>query len=344
MPTASAPGKCILIGEHAVVYGEPAIIAAISKRTTVRCSKNDKVRYLDRRFDTEGNIWPVSEVLSASRKTTDVWNACAAKKDFFALFKHVKKNKYENYRKTVVGIVLQRLGIKEGVSVEINSDVPVGAGLGSSSSLSVALTKSIAETFKKNISLSEVNEIAYELEKIIHGTPSGGDNSASCYGGLLWFKKTASGPSIQSLKEEIPHRMENFVLVYTRQPDKTTGEMVQIVRNLPEQKRNKHIKAIGASAEKMRVALRQKDIKTVRDCMNEAQANLSELGVSTPEIDRIAKTVRDMAGAAKLCGAGGGGIMLCYHHEKNKLLSAIRKLGYEPIEAELGAEGVRIEK
>ena len=343
MVKVSAPGKCILIGEHAVVYGEPAIIAAIGKRTTVQCTKSDKVRYLDRRFDTEGNVWSITEVLNAAKNTMDIWSACAVQKDFSKLFEHVKKNKYENYRKTVIGIVLQKLGIKEGVSVEISSDVPVGSGLGSSSSLSVALAKCIAETFGKRLDLSEINSIAYELEKIIHGTPSGGDNSASCYGGLLWFKRGESGNTIKSLKEEIPQKLENFVLVYTGQPEKTTGELVQSVRNIPEAVRNKHIKAIGEASLKMRAALAKKDMITVRDCMNTAQENLAALGVSTPAIDKIAKAMRNIAGAGKLCGAGGGGIMLCYHHDKKKLVSVINNLGYEPIEVELAVEGVRIE-
>lgn len=344
MATASAPGKCILIGEHAVVYGEPAIIAAIDKRTTVSCKKSDKVRYLDKRFDTEGNIWPVNVVLSDAQKTQDLWNACAIKKDFSMLFEHVKKNKFQNYRKTVVGIILSRLNIREGVSVEISSDIPISAGLGSSSSLAVALTKSIAETFGKRVSLSEINEIAFELEKIIHGTPSGGDNSTSCYGGLLWFRRVSGNPSIKSLKEEIPHKLENFILVNVGTPVLSTGELVQIVRNLPEEKRNKHVKAIGAAAEKMRVALSKKDMITVRNCMNTAQENLAALGVSTPEINKLSAAVRDIAGAAKLCGAGGGGVVLCYHHEKKKLLALIKKFDYEPIETDLGVEGVRLEK
>jgi mevalonate kinase len=240
--------------------------------------------------------------------------------------------------------VLNRLGIREGVSIEINSDVPNNAGLGSSSSLAVALTKALAETFNKRISLTEINDTAFELEKIIHGTPSGGDNSTSCYGGLLWFKKTESKNIAQSMKEEVSYKLENFVLVNVGQPEKTTGEMIQLVRNLPETKRAKHVKAIGAAAQKMRLALREKDMIKVRDCMNIAQENLTALGVSTPAIDRISKTMRDIAGAAKLCGAGGGGIVLCYHHDKKKLVSALKALGYEPIEAELGVEGVRIEK
>src|SRR3989344_3010803 len=136
MVTVSAPGKCIMIGEHAVVYGEPAIIAAISKRTTVTCTKDAKVRYFDTRFDTEGNVWNVADVLSSARNTLHLWETCTSAKNFSPLFEHIKKNRYAEYRKAVVGIALLRLGVRDGVSVEIRSDVPVGSGVGSSSSLS----------------------------------------------------------------------------------------------------------------------------------------------------------------------------------------------------------------
>jgi len=58
----------------------------------------------------------------------------------------------------------------------------------------------------------------------------------------------------------------------------------------------------------------------------------------------VAKAVKSIGGAAKLCGAGGGGVMLCYHEDREKLITTIRALGLEPWESELGVEGVRVEK
>ena len=58
----------------------------------------------------------------------------------------------------------------------------------------------------------------------------------------------------------------------------------------------------------------------------------------------MAKAVKSIGGAAKLCGAGGGGVMLCYHEDKQKLINVIRNLGYKPWETKLGVEGVRVEK
>jgi mevalonate kinase len=340
MVIASAPGKVYLIGEHAVVYGEPAIIAAICLRTKVACEKSDKVKYFDKRFDSEPNVWTVEEVKEGAKKVRHKWIECEKKKNFTELFSFVKANKYEFYRKSVVGIVLEMLDINDGVSVIIESDVPIGAGVGSSSSLSVALVKAIAKSYEKNISLDKVNEVAFELEKVIHGTPSGGDNAASCYGGLVWFVK---GFPVKSLKKEIPQKLENFVLVYTKRPEKTTGELVQLVRDKEESFRKEKVSAIGKATHEMKDALKKKDMKKTHELMNLAQKNLAELGVSIPEIDRIAKAIRDIGGSAKLCGAGGGGVMLCHHDDKQLLVRTIKSLGYEPWETILGADGVRVE-
>ena len=93
----------------------------------------------------------------------------------------------------------------------------------------------------------------------------------------------------------------------------------------------------------MRDSLKKKDFGAVRECLNVAQRNLRDLGVSVKEIDEIAKTVVSMGGGAKLCGAGGGGIMLVYHEDKALLKKEINKLGYEFMDVKLGAEGVRLE-
>jgi mevalonate kinase len=115
------------------------------------------------------------------------------------------------------------------------------------------------------------------------------------------------------------------------------------VRNLDESYRTPRIKALGAATLAMRDALKQKDFSKMKALINFAQRFLGELDVSTTDIDSISKAVLDIGGAAKLCGAGGGGTVLCYHEDKNKLIDTIKELGYKPMDVELGAEGVRIE-
>ena len=339
MAVASAPGKVHLIGEHAVVYGEPAIFAAVGMRTFVTAEKSDRVGYKDKRWG-HNDSWSLEDVVAATDEVVGLWNACAQKQEFSELFSNIKANRYENYKKTAIGTAMKNLGINGGISISIESQLPAGAGLGSSASLSVAAVNAIAAEYGKSVSKEETNRIAYELEKIIHGTPSGGDNSACCYGGLIWFQKPNT---ILSLKEEIPYKLENFILVYTNQPEKTTGELVQSVRNLEENLRNHCVHEIGRLAKDMREALKIRDLETMKRTINRNQQILAKLGVSTPEIDEMVSAIKEKGGAAKLCGAGGGGMVLCYHEKKNILLETIRDLGYEPLETDLAVEGVKIE-
>ncbi|MCD6092725.1 MAG: mevalonate kinase [Candidatus Aenigmarchaeota archaeon] len=337
----SAPGKIHMIGEHAAVYGKPAIIAAIDKRCYVRAEKNDSIIIKSRELSSEQKF-EIKDVLSITRKIRDLHKRCSEKNDFSELFKLLKNDQF-TLIKAAIGDILLRLNINHGIFLDIKSDILIGSGLGSSSALAVAITKAISELYEKKLSVEEVNNIAFGIEQFSHGTPSGGDNSACCFGGLIWFQKSAPKNIIKSLKKEIPYKLRNFILVYTKKPEKTTGELVQMVRNLNEDFRNERINALRELTYEMREALKNKNFKRMKEIINMAQKNLSELGLSVKEIDDVYEHVKNIAGAAKLCGAGGGGAMLCYHEDKSKLIDTIKSLGYKYWETELGVDGVRIE-
>lgn len=340
MVSVSAPGKVHLIGEHAVVYGKPAIIAAIGLRCKVMAEKNDKISVESKEPRLSGEF-SLNNVSIFNDKITVLWHSCLEEKNFSPLFKEMKKDELNPF-KAIVGKALEKLGINEGISLKIDSEIPIGAGLGSSSALAVAVTKSAAVLYRKNLPDEKINEIAYECEKLMHGTPSGGDNSTCCFGGLIWFQK-GSPNIIKSLKKEVPYKLNNFTLVHTGRPEKTTGELVQIVRDLDEDFRSERVDKIEASTYKMLDALEKKDFAAMKEMINIAQNNLAELGVSTKKIDELVAEVRRAGGAAKLCGAGGGGSVLCYHEDKIKLAKIIRNLEYKPLPTSLGDEGVRVE-
>jgi mevalonate kinase len=342
MIKASAPGKVHLIGEHAVVYGEPSIIAAIGKRIWVEAkSQEEKVTVKDRGM-SQAAEWMVNDCIDSAMQAQAMWMKGFEEKDFSSLFRFVRDG--QNFKKIAIGLIFHRLNLSGGVDVNIYGDVPLGSGLGSSSALAVALTRAISGLHGKELSREEINRIAFDIEKMVHGTPSGGDNTASTFGGLVWFQKNDTGkPTIESLKEEVTYELENFVLAYIKKPVKTTGELVQMVRNLEPSFRDTRIKEIGNAAIAMRSALRQKDLSRAKELINLAWRNLSELGLSIPEADGLISRIRGMGGAAKLCGACGGGIMLAYHEDKEALKKLIREAGYSPWETELGAEGSRLE-
>lgn len=341
MLKTSAPGKVHLIGEHAVVYGEPAIIAAIGKRCWVEAEKHTKVRVYSRSQNQKAE-WLVDDVIDSAVQARAMWMKGFESKDFSSLFKFVKDG--QNFKKVAIGIIMHRLNISTGVTVTTYGDIPLGSGLGSSAALSVALVKAISELYGKTLTLEEVNRIALDIEKMAHGAASGGDNTTCCYGGLIWFQKDERGrPHLKSLREEVPYELENFVLAYIKRPEKTTGELVSMVRELEPSVREPRIKAIGEATMEMRKALQRKDFQRVKELMNIAWDNLSGLGLSIPEADQVIGKIREMGGAAKLCGSLGGGIMLAYHEDKEALKKAIRDAGFTPWETELGTEGVKIE-
>ncbi len=340
MISVSAPGKVHLIGEHAVVYNKPAIIAAIGLRCKIRVEKNDKVSVESKEPSLSGEF-SSTNVSVYNDKIAVLWHSCFENKDFSPLFKELKKDELNPF-KAIMGKALEKLDIDSGISIKIDSAIPIGAGLGSSSALAVAITKAAATLYRKSIPDEKINEIAYECEKLMHGTPSGGDNSTCCFGGLIWFQK-GSPNIIKSLKKEVPYKLDNFVIVHTGKPEKTTGELVQLVRNLDEDFRTERIDKIETATYKMLDALKKKDFVIMKEMINTTQSNLAELGVSTKKIDDLVEGVRKIDGAAKLCGAGGGGTVLCYHENKSKLLKIIREMEYKPIETSLGDEGVRVE-
>ena len=269
------------------------------------------------------------------------WKNCHDKGDFTILNQSLRENPLNPLALTV-GKSLEIMNISGGISLEINSEIPINAGLGSSSSMSVAVPKVISEAYEKNLNKKEINKIAYEMEKFNHGTPSGGDNSTCCYGGFVWFQK-ADKNNVTTLNEEIPHKIENFVIVYVKEPEKTTGELVQLVSSLNPGTRNPIIKRLGELTYKMRTALQNQDSKKLINIINQAQENLIDLGVSIDEIDQIYNEVKAIGGASKLSGAGGGGAMICYHENLEKLVNKISDIGYTALKTDIGVEGVRIE-
>lgn len=342
MVKASAPGKVFLIGEHAVVYGEPAILSAVGARCFVEAEKS-RDSNVSVKTSTDHNLeFSVEECREYARRLKEMWEECNKRTDFSEIINEFKKD-WRNYYRVGIGFILEEFGIGEGVRIIIESRIPIGSGMGFSAAFSVASIKALSELFGKGLSQEEVNDLAYRIEKLNHGKPSGADNSTCTFGGLLWFQREEGKPVINSLREEITHRFDDFVIVNTGSPEMTTGELVQKVRNLREDYRTPRVKRLGELTLKMKKALKEKDMESVKEVLNEAQKNLTELGVSNRNLDKISENVMGIGGGAKLCGAGGGGIMLCYHEDKERLVKLIESLGFEIIEAELGSEGARIE-
>ncbi len=279
MTKASAFGKIILFGEHAVVYGRPALAVPVRQvYTDVEVSDSDR----------EG-IWiDASAVkLHAELNTlpSDHPIASAIHNLFFLL----------------------RVSPSPNLRIRISSTIPVASGLGSGAAVTIALTRALASHLRHAMEDEEVNAFAYEIEKIHHGTPSGVDNTVITYGKPVYFVK---GKPIETFKVGQPF---TFVIGDTGIPA-PTNESVGDVRRLwlsDTPRFERLFDKIGDVSFSARCAIEAGLYEWLGELMNKNHVLLQELTVSSPELDRLVEAARG-AGAlgAKLSGGGRGGNMI----------------------------------
>jgi len=322
--TASAPAKVILFGEHFVVYGEPAIVMAIDKRAYAKVElRQDKRLYL---------------------RSVNLNLAGCFETGFFKVEQGGTKEarlKFEPL-KLVVEKVQEIYGENTGLDIEVNSTVPIAAGLGSSAAVAAAVTAAVGALLKVKMSKEAVFRISYEAEKIVHGAQSEVDPAVSTFGGTLLFQMD-TGFRPLDVKADVP-----LVVGYTG-VGKSTRVQVAKVRDI----RNKYSRVIDHIMKAAREivlraidALKDGDLETLGDLMNINHALLCGLGVSDESLEWLINAARK-AGAlgAKLTGAGGGGCMIALAEDERlkQVLEAIQRAGGSPFIARKTDEGVRIE-
>jgi len=321
---ASAPAKVILFGEHFVVYGEPAIVIAIDKRAYAKTEiRNDKRLYL-RSVNLNLAGYFESGVFKIEQG-----NVKEAKLKFEPLKQAVEK-------------ILEKYGENVGLDIEINSTVPVAAGLGSSAAVVSAVTASVGALLNVKVSKEDVFRITYEAEKIVHGTPSGIDPAISTFGGTLLFQMD-TGFKPLDVRMDIP------LIIGDTGVERSTRVQVEKVRDMHE-KYPRVVEPIMLAAReivlKAMEALKENSLETLGDLMNVNHALLYGLGVSDESLEWLINAARK-AGAlgAKLTGAGGGGCMIALTKNEgvSEVLEAIQSAGGRPFIAKKTDEGVKIE-
>jgi len=322
---ASAPAKVILFGEHFVVYGEPAIVLAIDRRAyaTVDRSEDKLIHVRSANLNLKGyfedGVFKVEQ--------GDVREA---------------KLRFEPV-KLAVEKVLAAHKIDTGLDIEINSTVPVAAGLGSSAAVVVAVTAAVGALLNVKMSKEDIFRVGLEAEKLVHGTPSGVDPAIATFGGALLFQ-TDTGFKALEVKADIPlvvgdTGVERSTRVQVEKVRKLMDNYPQIAEPLKKAAREIVLRAIDA--------LRANDQKTLGDLMNINHALLCGLGVSDESLEWLINAAKKSGAlGAKLTGAGGGGCMIALA-ENDKLedvLQGIMRAGGRPFKARKTDEGVRVEQ
>ena len=321
---ASAPAKIILLGEHFVVYGEPAIVMAIDKRVYARVEKRNDNRLHVRSMDL--NLEAFFENGSFRVEQGDLKEA---------------KMKFEPVKQAIEK-VMEKHGQHVGLDIEINSTVPVGAGLGSSAAVIAATTAATGAILDVKLSKEDILRITYTAEKIVHGTPSGVDPAISTMGGTMLFQRDTGFKPLE-VKTNIP------LIIGDTGVERSTRVQVEKVRDLVDKypRVTEHLmKAAREIVLRAIEALKENDLETLGTMMNINHALLYGIGVSDESLEWLANAARK-AGAlgAKLTGAGGGGCMIALAREEKleQVSEAIQRSGGRPFVARKTEEGVRIE-
>jgi mevalonate kinase len=312
MGKGSGYGKVILFGEHFVVHGIPGIVSAIDATCDSEANKTNTsgINVKDEREGSKG---------------------------------YAEKKKIQ--QKESIDRMLEVMGLEKNPSLDIwlGGNLPGFSGIGASAASSVAIARAMAEEFDLEFSDERINEIAYEAEKAYAGTPSGIDNTAATFGGLIWFKRNLfGGPNTierLNIKEPVEIIMVNSGIVAD------TKEMVLGVaerkKKYPE-KYDQLFKQYEELAFKARKALEDFDLKRVGKLMNDNHRLLQGIEVSCKELDYLVDLVRkNGALGAKLTGGGGGGCMVALVPGKElqeKVASIIEKEGFKVLRTKVGVQ------
>lgn len=327
--TISVPGKVFLSGEHAVVYGAKAVLAAVG----LRCTADVRLGELGI-IKVNGKSYQEAELKEFAKEAKSIWEQFQKTGNLADLKKWMSEE--DGLIKVVLGESLIKGG-KSGLDIEINSSIPIGSGMGSSAAVATVLG---AATGLKD---KDLDEVVTESERRQHGNPSGADQATVLNGGLVEYQKINDQKIIKSVsfKKKLPE----FILINSGKPDETTGEMVALVADKFKTKQNDLrliCLQVGKISERWLTGEEPgKLIKANNQC-------LQKFGVMGEKAKVMVKKIESIGGAAKICGAGGikagSGTMLAYHDQTEKLKQLVKQEGWEFYPVELGVEGLRYEK
>ncbi len=272
-------GKVILFGEHFVVHGIPAIVCALHYKTTAVVEKGDRpgVELIDNRPAAEG-------------------------------YKEAKKE----HSWEAINLILKKMGIPADTPLRItlNGDLFAASGVGASAAFCTAIARALNDYYGMGLDDDGINEIAHEGEKGFHGNPSGVDDTASTYGGFLWFKKGDPRPHVEKI--DVPGPL--YIVMGNSGTVANTKKAVALVRegkeNNPE-KFNPIFKRAEELVSEAREALEKYDLERVGELMNENHSLLRDMGLSTDVLEKMVSTaIQNGALGAKITGGGLGGYMV----------------------------------
>ncbi len=294
-------GKVILLGEHAVVHGYPAVAAGIERGASAEAKAADRDRLLVPAWNLELTLDAESEEPLAR----------------------------------AYAVALSQYEARPPLEVRVHVDLPAGAGLGCSAAIGVAVLDAIDEALGIERSRQALADLALPWEQVFHGNPSGIDNSMSAIGGVALYRK---GEPLQKLYAPKPLQL---VVGYSGESASTKEMVASVARQLESNpaRMRRDFEAVEILVRNARHAIEAGDTKALGQLLDLNHSILSGWMLCTTKLDAMCRTARE-AGAlgAKLTGGGGGGCMFALAADLQGAARIAKALGEEAFIAEVGAE------
>lgn len=304
---ASAPGKIILFGEHFVVHGTKAILAAIDKRVTVTSTFTE-----NKTIKINSELGTIEVPISSSHGEVE----SEFKPFVFLANKMINSNQNVN-----------------GLEITIDSGVPIGVGLGSSSACCVAAAASICGLFKE-LSSEELLKMSIEAEKTIFPDTSGADCTVCTYGGMIEY------PSI----EKIDNTFDLNLLIVNSMIPHNTKNSVEKVNKFKENDQDRFSQLCNLETkliDEVITAMKNNDATTFGLKMSENQKYLEEIQVSNETINGMISSLKEISLGTKITGAGDGGCVIALVKDENvSKVPALLPKDKECFSAKIDTKGV----
>jgi mevalonate kinase len=306
---ASAPGKVILFGEHFVVYGVKAILCAINKRIRVTAEKSE-----ENKISIKSNIGNLT--LEPNKLISEINSPL---KPFYYLANKMIQNQ------------------NTGIDIIVESDIPLGVGLGSSSACCVAGAAAISRLFNKT-SKEEILKLAIEAEKTIFENTSGADCTVCTYGGIMEYDKENGFKKIES--------EPNFHLVIANSNiEHSTESIVARVREFKETDETRFATLCNNESKLVKDVLgllKENNIKEIGDKAIQNQEYLETIGISNDKLREMIQIGQNKSFGAKITGAGGGGCIFALTDESNldQTMNQFKEKNYDCFSVKIDFKGL----
>jgi mevalonate kinase len=306
---ASSPGKVILFGEHFVVYGVKAILCAINKRITVTAEKVD-----GNKISIKSNIGNLE--LEPNKLISEIDSPL---KPFYYLADKMIKNQ------------------NTGIDIKVESDIPLGVGLGSSSACCVAGAAAISKLFR-DTTKKEILEMAIEAERTIFENTSGADCTVCTYGGIMAYDKKNGFTKIES--------EPNFHLVIANSNiEHSTKSIVAGVKQFKEKNEDEFSRLCDNEAKLIEDVLKILKTNSVGELgkkITENQKYLETIGVSNDKLRDMIQIGQKTSFGAKITGAGGGGCIFALTDTSNlnQTINELQSKNYDCFSVKIDFKGL----